>query len=189
MVSILAGSRFFPRDVRQAFAMRDDLVHELLRHLQGRDDWKLGRCSKLAESTFTSLDLPLGLTRLLSRAWVNAKYCYAGKYLLRTANEIASDPWLLVLRTCDMVPIGRAENQDVLVLRFAENLLIETGVVSRRLFYGNPRSFHPAHAYAPITRSFDEFLLRLADGKFVPSDFESARQWTELHSERTALAS
>jgi hypothetical protein len=166
--------------------MRDDLVSELLRHLQGLSDWKLGRCPRQTEITLRSLELPGGLARLFTRGWVNDKHAYAGTYLLRTATEIATDPWLLVLRTHRMVPIGRARNQDVLVLRFAENLLIETGVVSRRLFYGNPGGFSAAHAYAPITRSFDEFLLRLADGLFVPGDFESARQWTELRHERLA---
>lgn len=169
--------------------MRDDLVCELLRHVQGLEDWKLGRCPKQAEATFKALELPPGLLRVLLRGWVNDRHAYAGKYLLRTASEIAADPWLLVLRTHRMLPIGRAANQDVLVLRFAENLLIETGVVSRKLFYGNPGGFSAAHAYAPVTRSFDEFLLRLADGLFVPGDFESARQWSELRHERTALAS
>jgi hypothetical protein len=165
--------------------MRDELVSELLRHLQGVHDWKLGRCPRQAEVTLKSLELPEGLARLLTRSWVNEKHAYAGSYLLRTASEIAADPWLLVLRTHRMLPIGRARNQDVLVLRFAENLLIETGIVSRKLFYGNPGAFHAAHAYAPVTRSFDEFLLRLADGLFVPADFDSARQWTQLRHERT----
>ena len=71
-----------------------------------------------------------------------------------------ADPWLLVLRTHRMVPIGRAHNQDVLVLRFAENLLIETGVVSRRLFHGDPGAFHAGHAYAPVTR-----LIRIRAGE------------------------
>jgi hypothetical protein len=166
--------------------MRDDLVHELLRHLQGVEDWKLGRCPKQAEATLISLELPAGLTRLFLRGWVNDKHAYAGKYLLRTASEIAADPWLLVLRTHRMVPVGRAANQDVLVLRFAANGHIEIGVVSRKLFHGNPGEFHPAHAYASIARSFDDFLLRLADGLFVPGDFESARQWSQLHHERLA---
>jgi hypothetical protein len=165
--------------------MRDDLVSELLRHLQGVHDWKLGPCPRQAQITLKSLELPVGLARLLSRSWVNARHAYVGTYLLRTASEIAADPWLLVLRTQRMVPIGRAHNQDVLVLRFAENGLIETGVVSRRLFHGNPGAFQTAQDYAPITRSFDEFLLRLADGLFVPADFHSATQWMQLRHERT----
>jgi hypothetical protein len=165
--------------------MRDDLVSELLVHLQGVHDWKLGRCPRQAEVTLKALELPPGLSRLFARSWVNAKQAYVSTYLLRTASEIAADPWLLVLRTHRMVPVGHARNQDVLTLRFAENGLIETGVVSRKLFYGNPGGFQAAHAYAPITRSFDEFLLRVADGLFVPGDFESARQWTQLRDERT----
>jgi hypothetical protein len=60
------------------------------------------------------------------------------------------------------------------------------------VFARTPASLGTAQAYARISTSFDEFLLRIADGMFVPGDFESARQWTELQHERalhSALAS
>ena len=166
--------------------MRDDLIGELLRHLQGRQDWSLGRCSKTVAVTLQTLGLPLGLSRLLSLRWVNRKHVYVGKYLLLTTNEIASDPWLLVLVAHGMVPIGRAESGDLLVLRFAKNHATEVGVVDQAIFARTPHALRTAERYARVTRSFDEFLLRIADGLFVPSDFESARQWTELHHERAA---
>jgi hypothetical protein len=90
------------------------------------------------------------------------------------------------------VPIGTAGNGDMLVLRLQKNQAIEVGVVSRELFHRDPNTFGAARGYARISKSFDAFLLRLADGLFVPSDFESARQWTELQRERSvygALAS
>ena len=172
--------------------MRDDLVGDLLRHLQGRQDWCLGRCPKTVAVTIQTLGLPLGLTRLLQLRWVNRKHAYVGRYLLLTASEIASDPWLLVFVAHGMLPIGRAESGDLLVLRFAKNHVIEVGVVDQSRFAHSPHAFVAPHAYARVTRSFDEFLLRIADGLFVPCDFESARQWTELHHERaghSALAS
>jgi hypothetical protein len=142
--------------------------------------------------TFQTLGLPLGLTRLLQLRWVNRKHVYVGKYLLLTASEIADDPWLLVFVAHGMVPIGRAEHGDFLVLRFARNHAIEVGVVQEAPFARSPERLTPTRCYARITTSFDEFLLRIADGMFVPGDFESARQWTELHHERAthnALAS
>jgi hypothetical protein len=171
--------------------MRDDLIGELLRHLQGRDDWSLGRCPKTVAVTLQTLGLPLGLTRLLVLRWVNRKHVYVGKYLLLTASEIADDPWLLVFVAQGMVPIGRAPSGDFLVLRFAKNHAIEVGLANAQ-FSRAPHTLHAPHEYAPVMRSLDEFLLRIADGLFVPSDFESARQWTELHHERaraSALAS
>ena len=172
--------------------MRDDLIGELLRHLQGRQDWSLGRCPRAAGVTLQTLGLPLGLTRLLQLSWVNRKHVYVGKYLLLTASEIAEEPWLLVFAAHGMVPIGRAESGDFVVLRFARNHALEVGLVHQAVFARTPASLGTAHAYARISTSFDEFLLRIADGMFVPGDFESARQWTELQHERalhSALAS
>jgi hypothetical protein len=66
------------------------------------------------------------------------------------------------------------------------------GVVHEALFTRTPAALGAPSGYARISTSFDEFLLRIADGMFVPGDFESARQWTELHHERavhSALAS
>src|SRR5262245_50265393 len=102
-IRILALQVALPHATKASFAMRDDLVSGLLRHLQGVDDWKLGRCPRQAEDTLKSLELPAGLSRLLTRSWVNEKHAYAGTYLLRTASEIAADPWLLVLRTHRML--------------------------------------------------------------------------------------
>ena len=172
--------------------MRDDLIGELLRHLQGRQDFGLGRCPRTAGLTLQTLGLPLALMRLLQRAWVNRKHAYVGKYLLLTASEIAEDPWLLVFVAHGMVPIGRGERGDFLVLRFTRNQAIEVGVVHEAVFARTPEALGTAHGYARISASFDEFLLRIADGMFVPGDFDSARQWTELHHERavhSALAS
>ncbi|HWE40781.1 MAG TPA: hypothetical protein VG406_29845 [Isosphaeraceae bacterium] len=80
-----------------------------------------------------------------------------------------------------MVPIGSARNGDPLVIRVIGEKEYEVGLVSHDQLWGNP-DLEAGRAYVRVTSSLEEFLVRSAEGMYLPIDYYAAKDLAEVRA-------
>ena len=161
--------------------MRSHLIDDIFTHLAEKHGFKIDHAPKALKARLEELPLPMSVLRLLQWRWPRKRVCL-GPYELYTAEEILASQDLTKLLKAKMIQVGSAPNGDPFVIRFALHDQAEVGLISHDSLYESP-NIDPKKAYVAVAKSVDEYLYKVAEDRFLPMDFYSAREFQLLKSE------
>lgn len=160
--------------------MRDNLIRDLFAFLGQKYAFQAGHTSPENEQRLEALPLPLEVKRLLQWRWPTSSAA-VGPYTLNSSADTLENSDLQHLLAARMVPVGSADNGDLLVISFPTDEQAEVGLVSHDTFWEEGAS--PQEAYVRVAATVEEYLLRVAEGRFLPIDSFSAAELAALRDE------
>jgi hypothetical protein len=163
--------------------MRENLSSDLLYYLNRNETLKVEKCSDTDGNFLLGLDLPGELFSLLRWTWPT-KSGDIGPYRICPVKEIVETMrnWP-TFQSNFMLPIGYALNGDGLVLRYKPEGMVEVGLISHEEMLDESKEQNLNGIYACVVPTLEEFLLRAAEGLYLPIDFYAARELESLRAE------
>ena len=146
--------------------MSVDVAREFLHHLDEDGEFAIGHSPPAVAAWLDQTDLPWELGQLLRFYWPQQNG-YVRHLRLDAASDILKNPDLEKLLHRRIVPIGSAPNGDPLVIR-CDGDRLEVGFLSHEIGDGTVK-------YQPIARTIESLLYRLMEGRYVPTDYHSAK--------------
>ena len=162
-----------------AASFRTELISDLMHHLDRDGSLDVGECDDELRKRIEGLDLPMLLKRVFQWNWAR-KYSGLGRYRISPVDRVFSGEWFERFISSRMLGIASAYNGDVVVLRLVQDRC-EVGLIDATTFAGEDEAA-PDAFYVKICDSLDELLWRMAEGRFLPMDYQSA---IELHELKT----
>lgn len=160
--------------------MDSDVCRELLYHLDSDGSLSIGNAPAKVAKWLKALELPWALSQVLHFYW--PQKCGSIAHIrLWPSRDLPKDPLLEELLDLKLLPIGCAPNGDSLVINFATDKC-EVGFISHEL-WADEADKTPDRIYQPIARTLDSFLYRIAEGKYVPTDYHAAQAFNKFLKE------
>ena len=157
--------------------IRFDLISDLLHHLDKGGSLGIATCSVELQAFIEGLDLPMNLKRIFQWRWAST-WANVGTYRIGSVEEVFYGEWFDRLYSDRMLKIGSAKNGDAVVVRVLDDRC-EVGLINSAEFAGD-EDLPPGHFYVGVCGGLDDLLFRLAEGKFLPVDYFSALQLSQL---------
>ena len=154
--------------------MRKNLISSLTNLLPPA--LKVGKCKPDIVVKVNAQPFPVWLKQLLWWNWPTKSGGVWPCYEINSAKDILADELFPQLVAASMVPIGSTINGDTLVIRFADESA-EVGFVSHEEVYS---AANISDVYAQVTPTLEEFLLRVNDRMFLPTDYWDAGEFSGL---------
>ena len=149
--------------------MRADVCRELLIHLD-KGELQCGHAPKPVQKWLEKIKLPTDFLRFMQWYWPQQDGQLAHLTIL-SSSSIKSDDSAELLASAGFLLIGAAPNGDSLVVDFGKRACVP-GFITHEEWdqESKPREF-----FEPIARSFESLLYRLAEGRYVPTDYYAAK--------------
>ena len=125
----------------------------------------------------------MDVKRLLQWRWPRQPVSF-GPYQLHTAEEILENENLQRLMDRKMIPVGNAINGDIAVIHFPKDDRAEFGLVCHDSLWEETESVDDS--YIVVTTTIEEFLYRVAEGRYLPIDSYAARELASLKEDLRA---
>lgn len=156
--------------------MDGSLCTDLLLHILG-DVKRAGYAPKDTIEWLETLELPLQLLRFLQWHWVLNKEQIGGVTVWSVARAQAEEATPHFLRH-KMLFLGFGPNGDPFVVDFSTTAC-RPGFVSHETWSPfRTTAEHPP--FEPVGRVLDSWLFRIAEGLFVPMDYDAAKNFNEF---------
>lgn len=155
--------------------MNSDVCREFFYHLNLDRSLDVGSSPEAVVDWLKKIELPRGLKHLLMHSWPQSSGFVAGRVHVHSALSLTSNDLTNEILKHRLLNIGSAPNGDFLVIDLTTDNCVP-GFISHSEwspYYsepGNPRDF-----LQPIARSFDSFLYRLVEERYLPTDYYAAK--------------
>lgn len=146
-------------------------------HLGGEGIVKVGHCDEILGQRVEKLPIPMELKRVFQWTWFG-ETVFLGKYAIHDLREILFNEWFDRFLSSRMIAIGSSKGGDHIVVSFATERC-EVGFVNCVELAGD-EDIAPGMIYARISPGLDEFLFRLVEKRFLPTDYLVATQLLEM---------
>jgi hypothetical protein len=161
--------------------VKSALISDLMGHLDSKNKLRVGPASKSAQEKIAALDIPRSLKLILQQDWLNKAGDVGCFYVLSVDKIFKNNDFERLLKS-KMIPIGSSGNGDILSIDFNDENKIQVRLASHEIIWEDA-SADPRKASAMVTPSLEEFLLRVADDMYLPSDYYAAKELSELRKE------
>jgi hypothetical protein len=154
--------------------MRGDVCSELIQHL---DDGTLecGHAPQDVKDWLESLNLPMELLRFMQWRWPQQD-CQIAHLSILSSRSIKDDDFAEPLAKAGFLLIGSAPNGDWLVIAFAKLGCIP-GFITHEEW---DQESSPASFFEPIAKSMESLLYRIAEGRYIPTDYYAAKPFNDF---------
>ena len=156
--------------------MNRSVCREFLNHLDHDESLACEHAPQHIAKWLEELNLPMGLLRVMQWDWPQADGCIAHVRIMASASLYADEA------TAHLLPhkflnVGSAPNGDWFVVDFSTEACVP-GFITHEEW--SPWSDEPEDArkfFQPIARSFDSFLYRAVEGRYLPTDYYAAKDF------------
>jgi hypothetical protein len=154
--------------------MRGQVCSELIQHL---DDGTLecGHAPQDVKDWFETIDLPMELLRFMQWRWPQQD-CQIAHLSILSSRNIKDDDFSVSLAKARFLLIGSAPNGDWLVIDFSRPGC-PPGFVTHEEW---DQESDPKPLFEPIARSLESFLYRIAEGRYIPTDYYAAKPFNDF---------
>ncbi len=161
--------------------MRGDVCKELMNHLD-QGELKCGHAPQDVKDWLENLNLPMEFLRFMQWNWPqkNGKLAHL---VIFSSQSIKDDEFSIRLAETGLLLIGFAPNGDWLVVDFLDPPCVP-GFIA---FAEWDQESDPREFFEPVARSMESLLYRIAEKRYVPTDYYAAKPFNEfLHEEYDA---
>jgi hypothetical protein len=163
--------------------MSYDVCRELICHLDKDGSLGIEASSKAVVKWLEAAELPWNLDMMIRHYWPQQE-SQIGHISWLTASELVQREQQPLFMAAKLLEVGSAPNGDPFVIDFSSDACA-VGFVSHEEFSDNEAEVRKV--FQPIARSFASFLHRVAEERYLPTDYFAAKAFNEfLREEQNA---
>jgi hypothetical protein len=151
-----------------------NILSELMHHLDTDRSMKLGHAPKDVQIWLEELSLPLDLLRFLQWNWPQVD-TQIGHISVMSSENILKGEETMALIAYRFLALGSAPNGDFFVLDISTDQC-RPGFITHEEYWEHEEN--PRKVFQPIARSLASLLYRFAEGRYVPTDYYAAKDFS-----------
>jgi hypothetical protein len=159
--------------------MNQSLCREFIQHLDRDESLKSGNAPDAIKKWLESLGLPMGLLRFMQWDWPQAD-SYIGQVYMRSSTSLHAAEETGVLLKHKLMNAGTAPNGDWFVIDFSTEECVPGFITHEEWSPWSDVPQDPREYLEPIARSFESFLYRVVEERYLPIDYYAARNFNRF---------
>lgn len=169
--------------------MKRSVCREFLNHIDQDESLACAHAPEHIQKWLEDQNLPMGLLRVMQWDWPQSDGYIAHVHVKSSASLYADEVTAHLLRH-KLLNIGSAPNGDWFVIDFSTEACVSGFVTHEEWSPWGEESESPRNFFQPIARSFDSFLYRAVEGRYLPTDYYAAKDFNAfIVDERSAYPS
>lgn len=165
--------------------MNQNLCSEFIHHLDRDGSLECGPAPESVQKWLEGFDLPVDLHRFLRWSWPQTDG-YIAHIRVHSSATLRSHDATAPLLKHKLLHAGNAPNGDFFVIDFSTEACIPGFVTHEEWDPWSEEPEDPRSYLEPIARSFESFLYRAVEGRYLPRDYYAASAFNAfLAKERT----
>jgi hypothetical protein len=166
--------------------MNYNVCKDFIWHLDQDESLKCGHAPKKIATWLEKLELPIDLLRLMQWNWPQTD-CQIAHISIMSSISLHADEATACLLKHKFMNVGSAPNGDMFVIDFSTKACVPGFITHEEWSSWSDEPQDPRQFFQPIARTFDSFLYRVVEGKYLPTDYYAAREFNKfLVDERNA---
>jgi hypothetical protein len=166
--------------------MKKSVCSEFIHHLDQDGGLECGNAPEHIKAWFENLDLPTDLLRFMQWEWPQTDGFIAHIRILSSASLFAAKTTHALMKH-KFMNAGSAPNGDMFVIDFSTEACAPGFITHEEWRPWSDEPKDPRKFFQPIARSFESFLFRVVEGRYIPTDYYAARDFNDfLANERLA---
>jgi hypothetical protein len=170
-----------PLSVRRSTThrMNHSLCREFISHLDQDGSLKSGYAPKKIATWLEQLGLPMDLLRFMQWDWPQTD-CQIAHISIMSSASFHTDEATACLLKHKFLNVGSAPNGDTFVIDFSTEICVPGFITHEEWSPWSDEPQDPRQFFQPIARTFDSFLYRVVEGKYLPTDYYAAREFNKF---------
>lgn len=166
--------------------MKNSVCEEFIHHLDQDGSLECDNAPEHIKKWLEDLNLPMGLLRFMQWEWPQTDGFIAHIRILSSASLYADEATAPLLKH-KFINAGSAPNGDTFVIDFSTEACVPGFITHEEWSPCSDKPGDPREFFQPIARSFESFLYRAVEGRYLPTDYYAARDFNAfLADERSA---
>ena len=166
--------------------MNHSLCREFIQHLDQDESLKSGYAPEHIKNWFEELGLPMDLLRFMQWDWPQTD-CQIAHIAIQSSTSLHADEVTAHLLKHKYLNVGSAPNGDWFVIDFSTDACVPGFITPGEWSPWSDEPQDPHQFFQPIARTFDSFLYRVVEGRYLPTDYYAAKEFNAfLKEERNA---
>lgn len=153
-----------------------EILSEFIHHLDKDNDMNIGQAPDEVQAWLENIGLPMDILRFLQWKWPQRDTRIAHISLMSSANLIKDDFCENLIRQ-GYLQLGSAQNGDIFVIDFSSEQC-RPGFITHEEYWEHEDNLK--HIFQPIARSIESLLYRIAEGRYVPTDYYAAEEFNKF---------
>ena len=156
--------------------MNMSLCRDFISYLDQDDSLKSGNAPKNIEQWLEQLNLPLDLLRFMQWSWPQSD-CQFAHIRIQSSESLYADEATAPLLQHKFLNVGSAPNGDWFVIDFSTEACVPGFITHEEWSPWSDSPEDPRKFFQPIARTFDAFLYRVVETRYLPIDFYAAKEF------------
>ena len=166
--------------------MNHSLCREFIQHLDRDDSLKSDNAPEHIKNWLEELGLPMDLLRFMQWDWPQTD-CQIAHIAICSSTSIYDDEVTRHLLQHKFLNAGSAPNGDWFVVDYTTEACVPGFITHEEWSPWDDDSGDPRQFFQPIARTFESFLYRVVEDRYLPTDYYAAREFNQfLDEERRA---
>jgi hypothetical protein len=162
--------------------MNQHLCRQFISHLNQDGSLKSGNAPKDIAKWLEELGLPVELLRFMQWDWPQAD-CQIAHIRIMSSTSLRADEATAHLLKHKFLKAGSAPNGDPFVIDYSSEACAPGFITHEEWSPWGKKREEPRQFFQPIARTFDSFLYRVVEGKYLPADYYAAREFNKFFAE------
>ena len=166
--------------------MKSSVCSEFIHHLDRDGSLACGNAPAKIQKWLERLKLPMDLLCLMRWDWPQTD----GRIVhidIKSSASIHADEATALLLPHKLINVGSAPNGDWFVIDFSTEAAVPGFITHEEWSPWSEPPNDPRKLFQPIARSFDSFLYRAVEDRYLPTDYYAARDFNAfIADERSA---
>jgi len=154
--------------------MNQSLCREFIQHLDRDESLKSGYAPEHIINWFEKLGLPWDLLRFMQWDWPQTN-CRIAHIAIKSSASLYADEATAHLLKNKFLNAGSAPNGDWFVIDFSTEACVPGFITHEEWSPWSREPENPRQFFQPIARSFDSFLYRVVESRYLPTDYYAAK--------------
>lgn len=159
--------------------MNHELCGEFINHLDKNETLKCEHAPKNIQKWLHGLGLPNGLLNFMLWTWPQTEG-QIGHISILPSVSLQADEATDHLLKHKFLNAGSAPNGDLFVIDFSTEACVPRFITHEEWSPSSDEPHDPRKFFQPIARTFESFLYRVVEGRYVPTDYYAAKEFNKF---------
>ena len=166
--------------------MNHQLCREFIQHLDQNEELQSGYAPEHIKAWLEDLNLPTELLQFMQWDWPQSDGRLAHIDIMSASSLYAHEATARLLPH-KLLHVGSAPNGDWFVIDYSTEACVPGFITHEEWSPWSDEPLNPRQFFQPIARTFESFLYRVVEGRYIPTDYYAAREFNAfLANDRNA---
>jgi hypothetical protein len=156
--------------------MNKNVCCEFIHHLDKDGSLECGHAPRQIQNWLEGLQLPMEFLRFMQWDWPQTDG-YIAHIDIKSSSSLHAEEETAVLLKHKFLNVGSAPNGDIFVIDFSTEACVPGFITHEEWSAWSDEPQDPRKFFQPIARSFESFLFRAVEGKYLPTDYYAAKDF------------